>query len=160
MKKITVIAFITCSVFFTHTSFTYPEKINPLNVKVTVRIDRLKAVSKDACNGLMDFKGKITIYNTVKNFPVMEGNDIRPGWEFTTTSIQKRINIKIEIWDDDDAICGGGDDAVIVSPTGSQSVSVSLNPADLGTKTTTLVGKKVSGKEQGEITFTTTIVAL
>lgn len=90
----------------------------------------------------------------------MEGNDIRPGWEFTVNSIQKQINIKIEIWDDDDALCGGGDDIVIVDPNGASKVSVSLDPAHPGTKTSTLSGKKISGKEQGEIKFTITTEAL
>ncbi len=131
-----------------------------INVRVTVRIDRLRAISSDACNGKMDFKGSITIYQTKKSFPVMEGNDIRPAWVLSTNCIQKRINIKIAIWDDDDMICGGGDDAVIVTPTGAQTLAISLDPKNLGSKTTTLMGKRVSGKEQGEITYTTIIEAL
>lgn len=160
MKKITALILITCGAFILHTSFTTLKKKHQQTVKVTVRIDRLRAISHDACNGKMDFKGKITIYQAKKSFPVMEGNDIRPGWEFTANSTQKGINIYIEIWDDDDAICGGGDDAVIVSTSGSQALKITLDPKNLGTKTTTVFGKKVSGKEQGEITFTTTIAAL
>ncbi len=131
-----------------------------INVRVTVRIDRLRAISHDACNGKMDFKGNITIYQTKKSFPVLEGNDIRPAWVLSTHCVQKRIHISIGIWDDDDAICGGGDDAVIVNPSGAQTLSIQLDPKDLGTKTTTVIGKKVSGKEQAEMTYTTIIEAL
>ncbi|NOT90980.1 hypothetical protein [Ferruginibacter sp.] len=159
MKKIMLKVFLICSLFVTNTSFTAYKKEGPIKVKVIVRIDRLKAISKDACNAKMDFKGAITIHTVKKSFPVMEGNDIRPGWEFSTPSAQKFINIKIDIWDDDDALCGGGDDAVIVNPTGSQTLSISLDPNLPGTKTTTVTGKKVSGKEQAEITYTTTIIS-
>jgi len=160
MKNITTLILITTAMFITQTSFTPPGMKVAQAVKVTVRIDRLRAISHDACNGKMDFKGKITIYQAKKSFPVMEGNDIRPGWEFSTTLNQKGINIYIDIWDDDDAICGGGDDAVIVNPSGAQAITIRLDPAQLGSRTTTMTGKRVSGKEQGEITFTTTIAAL
>ena len=92
----------------------------------------------------------------------MEGNDITPGWEVTTPPIPggKPTPIWIEIWDDDDAFCGGGDDVVIVSTTGSQRLYLSVQPTAWGAKTTTVMGKKVSGKEQAEITYTTTLVAL
>jgi hypothetical protein len=92
----------------------------------------------------------------------MEGNNISPGWEVTSTSLPggKPTPIWIEIWDDDDAFCGGGDDVVIVSPTGSQRLYLSVAPTAWGAKTTTVIGKRVSGKEQAEITYTTTLVAL
>jgi hypothetical protein len=159
MKKILLTSlFISMAALVT--SFAGTEHKDPPHVKVTVRIDRLKAISKDACNATMDFKGTVTIHKEKKSFPVMEGNNITPGWEFTTTSIQKRINIKIDIRDDDDALCGGGDDVVVVNPDGSQTIALSLDPEEPGTKTTTLTGKKVSGKEQAEIKFTTIIVPL
>ena len=141
-------------------SFVVSEKAKLYNTRVTVRIDRLRAISTDACNGKMDFMGKITIISAKKSFPVMEGNNITPGWEFTTTTIYKGINIKIDIMDDDDALCGGGDDVVIVDSAGAQRILIHLDPRYPGTKTTTILGKKISGKEQAEITYTTTMVAL
>ena len=159
MKKIIAVTLLI-SIVSLLSSFTLPKKVKPYNTKVTVRIDRLRAISTDACNAKMDFKGKITIIKAIKSFPVMEGNNITPGWEFTTTTIYKGINIKIDISDDDDALCGGGDDVVIVDPTGAQTILISLDPRYPGTKTTTVLGKKISGKEQAEIKFTTIIVPL
>ena len=144
------------------TSFTPRVKTKAESVKVSVRIDRLKAISKDACNGKMDFKGKITILNKSKSFAVMEGNNIRPGWklEHLFKKFSKDFLIKIEIWDDDDALCGGGDDVVIVDPEGAQRITLTQSTAASVTKTTTLIGKKISGKEQAEITFTVTVTIL
>jgi hypothetical protein len=159
MKKIITTTLFLSTVYLL-SSFALAEKATSYNTKVTVRIDRLRAISTDACNGKMDFKGKITIIKAIKNFPVMEGNNITPGWEFTTTTINKGINIKIDISDDDDALCGGGDDVVIVDPTGAQTILIYIDPRYPGTKTTTVLGKKISGKEQAEITYTTTMVAL
>ena len=162
MKKIIAITLLISTLSML-SSFTINKNIKSTNVKVTIRIDRLKAISKDVCNAKMDFMGKIKLHGvTVKSFPVMEGNDIRPGWEVTTPSIPggKPTPIWIEIWDDDDALCGGGDDVVIVSTTGSQRLFLSVPPSAWGAKTTTVIGKKVSGKEQAEITYTTTLVAL
>jgi hypothetical protein len=132
MKKIITVTLLISTVSLL-SSFTINKHTKPTNVKVTVRIDRLRAISKDACNAKMDFMGKIKVYGgTVKNFRVMEGNDIRPGWEVTGPSLPggKPIPVWIEIWDEDDAFCGGGDDAVIVNPTGSQRLSFSVSPAD------------------------------
>ena len=162
MKKIIAVTLLlsTVSLF---SSFSVNKNTKQTRVKVTIRIDRLRAISKDACNAKMDFMGKIKLHGgTIKSFPVMEGNDISPGWEVTTPPIPggKPTAIWIEIWDDDDALCGGGDDVVIVSTTGSQRLYLSVQPTEWGSKTTTVIGKKVSGKEQAEITYTTTLVAL
>ncbi len=84
--------------------------------KVTVTINSLTALSTDACNGKMDFYAKIHIGEKVKTFPVREGNNLRGlNWQFTTTTRQDLITPIIEIWDDDEAVCGGGDDEVCVS---------------------------------------------
>lgn len=162
MKKLISVTLLISTVYL-FSFFTVNKNKKQAIVKVTIRIDRLRAISKDACNATMDFMGKIKLLGvTVKSFPVMEGNDISPGWEVTTASIPggKPTPIWIEIWDDDDAVCGGGDDAVIVNPTGSQRLSFSVRPTAWGATTTTVTGKKVSGKEQAEITYTTTLVAL
>jgi len=161
MKK--NIAIIGCfALLLSVTSFTPYVKTKAQNVKVSVRIDRLKAISKDACNGKMDFKGKITILNSSKSFEVLEGNDIRPGWKHDNffKKFSKDFLIKIEIWDDDDALCGGGDDVVIVDPGGAQRITITQSTAASVTETTTLIGKKISGKEQGEITFTITVTII
>jgi hypothetical protein len=162
MKKVFAVTLLisTVSLF---SSFTGYKNTKPANVKVTIRIDRLRAISSDACNAKMDFMGKIRLHGgAIKSFPVMEGNNISPGWEVTSPSLPggKSIPIWIEIWDDDDAVCGGGDDVVIVSTTGSQRLFLRVQPTDWGAKTTTVIGKRVSGKEQAEITYTTTMVAL
>ena len=162
MKKIFVVTLLISTIYLL-CSFTVYKNKKPANVKVTIRIDRLRAISKDACNAKMDFMGKIMLAGVhVKKFPVIEGNDISPGWEVTSPLKPggKPTQIWIEIWDDDDALCGGGDDVVIVSTTGSQKLYLSVAPTAWGSKTTTVIGKRVSGKEQAEITYTTTLVAL
>lgn len=162
MKKIFTVTILISAVSML-SSFIINKNSKPANVKVTIRIDRLRAISKDACNAKMDFMGKIMLAGVpVKNFPVIEGNDIRPGWEVTSPIKPggKPTQIWIEVWDEDDALCGGGDDVVIVSSTGSQRLFLSVQPAEWGSKTTTVIGKKISGKEQAEITYTTTLVAL
>lgn len=84
--------------------------------KVTVTINSLTALSTDACNGEMDFYAKIHIGEKVKTFPVREGNNLLGvNWQFTTTTSQELITPLIEIWDDDEAVCGGADDEVCVS---------------------------------------------
>ena len=162
MKKIiaTTLLISTVSLF---SSFSTNKNTKQARVKVTIRIDRLRAISKDACNAKMDFMGKIKMHGgAIKSFPVMEGNDISPGWEVTSLSLPggKPTPIWIEIWDEDDAFCGGGDDVVIVSTTGAQRLFLSVQPTAWGATTTTVIGKKVSGKEHAEITYTTTLVAL
>ncbi len=115
MKKIIAVTLLISTVSLL-SSFTINKNTKPANVKVTIRIDRLKAISKDACNAKMDFMGKIKMIGvTVKSFLVMEGNDISPGWEVASLSLPggKPTPIWIEIWDDDDAFCGGGDDVVM-----------------------------------------------
>lgn len=162
MKKLFAVTLLLSTVSLL-SSFTANKNTKPANVRVTIRIDRLRAISHDACNAKMDFMGKIKMHGlTIKSFPVMEGNDISPGWEVTSISLPggKPTPIWIEVWDDDDALCGGGDDVVIVNPTGSQRLYLSVAPTVWGAKTTTVTGKKVSGKEQAEITYTTTMVSL
>jgi hypothetical protein len=160
MKKIIAVTLLISTVSLL-SSFIVNKETKPVNVKIILRVDRLRAISSDACNAKMDFMGKIGVYGgTVRRFPVIEGNDIRPGWELTSPSLPvgKSILFWIEIWDDDDALCGGGDDAVIVNPTGSQRLYIRVYTTDSVAKTTTVIGKRVSGKEQAEITYTSTRV--
>ena len=81
---------------------------------VTVTIKNLRAISSDACNE-MDFFARINIGGKVKTFPVREGNNITVNWQFTATTNQDSVTTLIEIWDDDEAFCGEGDDEVCVS---------------------------------------------
>jgi hypothetical protein len=155
MKKINGTA-ILFSILFMMTPFVLPAQER---ATVTVTIKNLRAISSDAC-GDMDFFAKIRIGGKLKTFPVREGDNITVNWQFTATTALDSVTTLIEIWDEDDAFCGGGDDAVIVNPTGSQRLSFSVSPADWGAKTTTVIGKRISGKEQAEITYTTTLVAL
>ena len=162
MKNLITVTLLISTVYL-FSSFNVSKNTKKPKVKVSIRIDRLRAISKDACNAKMDFMGKIMLAGVpVKNFPIKEGNDIRPGWKVTSPIKPggKPTQIWIEIWDEDDALCGGGDDVVIVSSTGSQRLFLSVQPTDWGAKTTTVIGKKVSGKEQAEITYTTTLVTL
>ncbi len=82
---------------------------------VTVTINVLRATSSDACNGKMDFFAKIHIGDKLKTFPVKEGNLLRGlNWKFALPVEEELVTTEIEIWDDDDAICGGGDDRVCI----------------------------------------------
>lgn len=112
MKK-TIITFALYSMFFIITPFAIHAQDM---ARVTVTVKRLIAISGDMCNGKLDFFGKIKIGSAVKSFPVREAvNDIVDvNWQFSTTTSSNTANISIEIWDDDDALCGGEDDRVCV----------------------------------------------
>jgi hypothetical protein len=112
MKKIPA-AIVLFSMLF----FLIPFVLQAQNqAKVTVTIKSLQASTVDACIGEMDFFGKIIIGGKVKSFPVHEGNNLQNlNWQYTTTLNQEDfVKISIEIWDDDDAACGGKDDRVCV----------------------------------------------
>ncbi len=88
------------------------------NRDLEVNIQRLEAISPDAC-GSMDFFGYTTIGADRKNYGVSEGNDIRPNWKHRAKWEYDRygmVNISIVLKDDDDFGCGGGDDKVDINP--------------------------------------------
>jgi hypothetical protein len=110
MKKINGTA-ILFSILFMMTPFVLPAQER---ATVTVTIKNLRAISSDACNQ-MDFYAKIRIGAKLKTFPVREGDNITVNWQFIATTNQDSVTILIEIWDEDAAFCGDGDDEVCVS---------------------------------------------
>jgi hypothetical protein len=63
----------------------------------------------------MDFYAKIRIEGKLKTFPVREGDNITVNWQFIATTNLDSVTTLIEIWDEDAAFCGDGDDEVCVS---------------------------------------------
>lgn len=110
MKKI-----IATSIFFLIFFWAIPFLLQAQpKATVTVTIKNLRAISSDACNE-MDFYAKIYIGGKLKTFPVREGNNITVNWQFTATTDQDSVTSLIQIWDEDAAFCGDGDDEVCVS---------------------------------------------
>jgi hypothetical protein len=105
MKKITAAIALSLMLFIL-TPFVLKAQNQ---AKVTVTIKSLQATTVDACIGKMDFFAKIIIGGKVKSFPIREGNNLQNlNWQYTTIINQEDfVNINIEIWDDDDAACGG-----------------------------------------------------
>ena len=88
--------------------------------EVTLRINRLQAVTEDACDE-MEFYGSLRFTNpgnVSQSFPVREGNDITPNWKINGLVPPSRATIDayISIKEEDDFFCGGGDDTVDVNP--------------------------------------------
>jgi endonuclease/exonuclease/phosphatase family metal-dependent hydrolase len=94
---------------------------------VKVQVDRLRALSTDSCNERMDFFGHLELRGSIptvgKDFGVREGNDINPGWsvEATVPAGVRTVDAVIQVKDDDDAVCGGGDDDVDTNPLNGPS---------------------------------------
>jgi endonuclease/exonuclease/phosphatase family metal-dependent hydrolase len=111
---------------------------------VRVGVDRLRATSSDSCNGRMDFFGTLELRaapTVTRRFGVVEGNDINPGWavEGVVPAGTRTVDAILSIRDDDDALCGGGDDDVDVNPaTGSDNRAVRVR-IDLATQQVTLM---------------------
>jgi hypothetical protein len=153
MKKITaVVAFF--STFFMIT----PVTLKAQQAKVTVTIKSLKATSIDACNEKMDFYAKIQIDSKVKIFPVKEGNLLlEPGFQFTALTNMNTTFVRIEIWDEDDLACGGGDDKVCVGGTSNvinKTINIRMNRSDDFSSVGTC---HESGTEKANISYNITI---
>jgi len=157
MKKTTIVY-----IFFLLHVLTTPMFLQAQDkATITVTIKSLKATSTDACNGKMDFYAKIHIGEKVKNFPVREGNNLQElNWRFVATTDKDVITPTIEIWDDDDSFCGGGDDAVSISgsinkvrKTLNTSESQNLEYSSIGTSSR-------NGSEIGQITYSISIVPI
>jgi hypothetical protein len=118
MKKL-IAEIVLFSMFFIVTPFAIQaQELKP--AKVTVTIKSLKAKSSDAC-GEMDFFAKIYIGGGVKSFQVREGNNVTDlNWQYTSLTLADKITFSVEIWDDDDFACGGGDDRVNVDGTSNK----------------------------------------
>jgi hypothetical protein len=153
--KITTIVFILFSLCLTTTPLVIQAQDK---ATVTVTITSLTAISTDACNEKMDFYAKINIGGKIKSFPVMEGNNIRPNWQFVTTTDKEIITSMIEIWDDDDALCGGGDDAVSIIGN-SNRVRKTLNSMETQSADYTSQGTG-NGNEKARITYTISIIPI
>ena len=120
--------------------------------KVTITINSLFAKSSDAC-GKMDFFAKIYIGEKVKSFPVREGNNLTNlNWQFTAFTPADKITFSVEIWDDDDFACGGGDDRVNVDGTSNKITKTfsTLVPYNHDMRSW---GVQTAGNEVAEIVF-------
>jgi hypothetical protein len=152
MKKRTA-TFVLLLIFFMITPFAIQAQ-KP--AKVTVTIKSLKALSSDAC-GYMDFFAKIHIGAQVKSFPVREGNDLKNlNWQYIAFTRADKVTITVEIWDDDDFACGGGDDRVNVELTSNKATrtitTLSRFNSDMVTN-----GRPSPGNEVAELVFHITI---
>jgi hypothetical protein len=134
--------------------------------KVTVTIKSLQANTVDACLGEMDFFAKIIIGGKVKSFPVREGNILKNlNWQYTTIINQEDlVNISIEIWDDDDAACGGKDDRVcvddyktVISKTYSTRENINQDISSSGGCNSGIVEDLLSEVESAKIVYNITI---
>lgn len=96
--------------------------------KLTLTVASLQAKSKDSCNEKMDFYAKLKIGNnrTYKT-SIKEGNYIRPNWRNSAT-ITGKTRVLVEIWDEDDSFCGGGDDKVDVNPNRDNFLYLYVDP--------------------------------
>jgi hypothetical protein len=102
----------------------------------------------------MDFYAKIHIGDKVKTFPVREGNSLRDlNWQFATTINLGSVTTLIEIWDEDDAICGGGDDEVCVKGN-LNKIRQSFNTRENLNQSYRSVGTVKAGSERAGITYT------
>ncbi|MCX6313205.1 MAG: hypothetical protein NTX08_00560 [Sphingobacteriales bacterium] len=130
---------------------------NAQQAKVTITINSLIARSSDACNGKMDFYAKVYIGHQLKTFPVREGNDLRGlNWQFSVMVDLDTVNTLIEIWDEDDAICGGGDDEVTVKGD-LNKIRQPYSTSKSFTQHYTYWGSDRSGAEKGGISYTVTV---
>jgi hypothetical protein len=148
MKKITI-TFVLFPILFMATPFAIKAQ-KP--AKVTVTIKSLRAWSSDAC-GNMDFFAKIYIGGQVKSFPVREGNYLTNlNWQFTSFTPADSITFSVEIWDDDDFACGGGDDRVNVEGT-SNKITRTFTTLLRSDHDILSRGKPSPGNEVAEIVF-------
>jgi hypothetical protein len=147
---------------------------------LTATIDRLYALTDDSCNERMDFFAEMEIGpgwdwgrnggGGLRTTDVVEGNDIEPGWqqEGSIPANRTRAKVYIRVIDDDDALCGGGDDVVDVSPepgrghleldvdliTGSIHLGAPTRWNRIGTLGDQMVLAGANGTENGAIQFT------
>lgn len=99
------------------------EPVEPIDREIRISIVRLRAESEDACGGRLDFYSNLSLTAAGRTFQrktdVHEGNLIRPvNWSISAPlpAGQQRFSASIEVMDDDDFFCGGGDDVVDIYP--------------------------------------------
>jgi hypothetical protein len=142
------------SILFMITPFVLPAQER---ATVTVTIKNLRAISSDACNQ-MDFFAKIRIGGKLKTFPVREGDNITPNWQFAATTDLDSVTTLIEIWDDDEAFCGEADDEVCVSGN-SKRVFQKFGTREYKNENFSSAGTCTrSGTEKAHIEYNITIV--
>lgn len=132
--------------------------------RVTVSILSLKGISSDACGGKMDFFGKFRIGAAVKEFPGLNFLSrppvLIPVTQFSTTTRLDFITVTIEVWDNDDRFCGGGDDKVCVDGR-SNVITKTFNTLENKNQDFSSVGTCIvsgtSGTEKAEIKYNITI---
>lgn len=141
---------------------------------ITVHVDRLTATSEDSCDE-MEFYGSLELLNgasAFKEFGEVEGDDILPADWFIETTIPPEVNsidAHFRIREEDDVVCGGGDDDVDVNPAVNQKdliIRIDLSnslvmriqedgTADsiIGTVGNNLIQEGYNGDETAQISF-------
>lgn len=121
--------------------------------EVTVIVRKIKARSKDAGNGKMDFYVKVRINRANwQKSKVKEGNNISPGWTYRgAIGSTTRVPVTVEVWDEDGFGAGGGDDPVDVSKYSTKAIHVHL---DTRTQKVYDEKNKYIGRFGKDITFT------
>jgi hypothetical protein len=102
----------------------------PLAAKIAnVRIRRVHAIDGLDLGSAADFYSRITIDgNTVRTPTVMNQDDASPNWLSTISSTANPIHIKIEVYDQDDAL-SGPDDHCDINPTSARDLDLYYNVA-------------------------------
>jgi hypothetical protein len=148
---------IVAGIFFAMFLFFFSFISKAQQAKVTITINNLVARSTDACNGKMDFYAKVYIGHELKTFPVREGNRLFDlNWQFSAMVDLDTANTLIEIWDEDDAICGGGDDEVTVKGDLSK-IRQPYSTSQPLTQHYRYWGSDRSGAEKGGISYIVTV---
>lgn len=103
-----------------------PEELAPGPKHVSVRVLRIQATSDDSCNGRLDSYAVMSLQDGIfdlNDFGILEGNDTTPGWTVgnRVSAHVNAVNFRIRVRDEDDLVCGGGDDEVDISPDPDQT---------------------------------------
>lgn len=97
------------------------------DVKTTVVIEAVSALSLIDSNSAADFYAKVWIDGRHHRSAVMTSNIIYPNWTFVETFPQTRasVPVRIEIWDEDDFL-NGADNIVDITPGPGSSLDLNL----------------------------------
>lgn len=161
MKKF-IAVIVLFSMLFILTPFAIQAQYYNDKARVTIAINQLHAISTDACPGVggMDFFAIIRVGRSVKRFKVEEGNNLYhldDSWQFTHLTSADKVTFTIEIWDDDDAFCGGGDDRVNVDGRLSKITKTlsTLEPYDQEIRSWGVQNSRNIGGDDNEVAFIT-----
>lgn len=128
LALIAVFVFNTFAFANLPSNITHTTEVASTNT-LTMTIERLIAKSKDSCNEKMDFYtiAKMNRRNLGKK-GIKEGNNIRPNWSYKTKVVPNAtVAVELEVWDEDDTWCGGGDDRVDVTNYLSETLKLRVN---------------------------------